>query len=395
MNSNPSEHLLPSRSIEIEVEGGVAPMRTLVESEPVDGVFRVLAPFVDGHTFLFSGMSELNVIYSYKDSVGTKVAQLRCRILKKGIVDGLPVLTLQIAGTPQPTQRRRAFRVNVFSKIVAKTADGTICYFTTKDISVYGMFVYSDVKISVNESIRILWNFENDEAMIEDPAFLERAFYEATEEEGAEERDIKMLNLEKYSDEYLLQEQYEQEKKKYFVIKADVVSCTYDNETRNYAVRLNYDHIHDNYSKRILRFLYKKQAEILSTDPRVSERIDKFFSNEKGEEPLPFSISVFTLAASSLAGLAFILFMLSKPSGSTFMDSFFNISRVVSWNRMQLNLAIVVMGVSFGLEIISLSARINYALKKRYSFNLLDAMRPVGFLAFLIYILTIAAVNIW
>lgn len=393
MSNNPVEHLLPSRSIEIEVEGISAPMRTLVESTPVDGVFRVLAPFLDGRTFLFSGITAVEVIYSFRDSVDTKVFQIPCQILKKGIVDGLPVVTLQIAGAPKPTQRRRAFRVNVFSKIVCKTNYDEILELTTKDISVYGMFAYCNTKIPVGESIRVLWSFENDEALLEDDDFLARAFSLDEEEPDAFEQAVAELNKNKNSEEYQRAQKLSEEKKRYFLIDAHVISCNYDVETRTYAVRMNYDQIPENHAKRILRFLYKKQAEILSTDPRVAERIDDFFAREVGESPLPSVIPVLTMIALATGVLAVVLFMLAKPVDSTFMDSFLKVDRHGVWNTIEVGIALILSILAVGIETVSMSMRLGLAVKKTNRFKPLDALRPLGLLFLLIYLVTMIVIN--
>lgn len=391
MSNRINEYLLPSRSVEIEAEGLQVPLRTLIESEVKDGEFRVLAPMLDGKTYLFSGITTVNLIYSYQEADNLKISQVLCSIVKKGMIDSLPVITLRIIGEPKPTQRRRAFRVNVFSKIVGQTADGQIHDMTTKDISVYGMFIYANERMERGKTMRILWNFEGSESRLEDPAFLEEAF------SGEEHEDVETVEasldrlLEKNSEELRKKSEKENKppKKDYFVIDAHIVSCDYDSEMGKFAVRLNYDQIVEEHSKRILRFLYKKQSEILSNDPHIADRIDKFFSQVPAEEPLPFYVPLLSLFGYAFCILAVVFLLLATPQQSTFLDDFFNVSRSVTRKLLELRLSLAssILSVAFGS--VYLGVRISLSKRKINKMSIWNVIGPVLFCLVLFYILKV------
>lgn len=383
------EYLLPGRSIEMESDDLKKPLRTLIESEVEDGVFRALAPMSEGRTYIFAGTEMVNVIFSYQEGGVLKVAQIRCRIVKKGMLDGLPVLTLQILGDPVPTQRRRAFRVNVLSRMVGQLEQGQIVDLTSKDISVHGMLLYSNIRIERGKVLRILWNHEGSESRLDDPEFLERAFSGEEEYDDSETVESKLNQLlDKDSTEFKKQQLLKEERKTYFVIDAHIISCDYDKEIGKYALRVNYDHIIENHTKRILRFLYKKQAEIMGNDPDVADRIDKFFASEEAERPLPSYVSLFSMGAFFIGVLAVVFFMLAKPAGSSFMDSFFNISRSKYLKTTELQLSLISASIAALFEFVSFGLRVRLAVLKTNRLHVIDALRPLLFALVAFYIIS-------
>ncbi|MDO4754172.1 MAG: PilZ domain-containing protein [Bacillota bacterium] len=393
MNNKWQECLLPSRSIEIEVEGRKKPFRTLIESGVEDGMFRVLAPMLDGRTYIMAGIDTVNVVFSYQESGTLKVSQVKCRIVKKGMMDGLPVVTLEIIGEPVPTQRRRAFRVNVLSRIVGQIGNDKRIDMTTKDISVYGMFLYSDVRIERGKVLKILWNFEGPKDRLDDEEFLDRAFSGDADEAETIESKLDQL-VEKNAAAMKRKEELKEERSTYFIIDAHVVSCDYDKEIGKYAVRLNYDHITESHTKRILQFLYKKQAEILSNDPDVANRIDNFFAKEEAEKPLPTYISVLTLCAFVLGALSIIFFMLAKPADSSFMDAFFDVTRNHHLKATELRLAVISSTLGVLFELVSFVFRAGLAMKKTNRLSLTDGLRLLLLAVVAFYIISFYVNNV-
>lgn len=388
MSNRMYEYLLPGRSIEMESDDLSNPLRTLIESEVTDGHFRVLAPIHEGRTYIFAGNDIVNVVFSYQAAGTFKVSQIKCRIVKKSMVDQLPVLTLEMLGEPVPAQRRRAFRVNILSRMVGQIEHNQIVNLTSKDISVYGMFLYSNIRIERGKVLRILWNHEGSESRLDDAEFLERAFSDDDELE-VETLESKLNQLvDQTSSEFKKQQLLKEERKTYFIIDAHVVSCDYDKEIGKYAIRVNYDHIIDNHTKRILRFLYKKQAEIIGNDPNLANRIDTFFSKEDAEKPLPVYVASFTLGAFFLSVLSVVFFMLAKPADSAFLDSFFNVSRANYLKTAELRVSLVFSCLAVFSELISLAFRVRLSILKTNKLKVIDLLRPLLFITVAFYIIS-------
>ncbi len=377
MNIDPVKHIQPGRSIEIEVEGVGSSLRTLVECEVVDNQFRVLAPIVEGRTFLFSGIKEIFVIYTSRMGSDTQSNQIKCRIVSKAVIENLPVITLEIIGEPTTTQRRKAFRVNITRDFVFEDRDGVFRMLTSRDISLTGMYATTAKPVHTGDVIRILWDTENEDGSLKDAELLSHIF----KKEDALTCDVE-LNIDFKDVDPELYEKHKkltEEKARYFVVEAKVVGSSYDAAERVYSLRLSFSEIEEKRSKSVLSYLYKKQAEVLGSDPQFANRMDSFFSNVAGEPPMPFYVSVISMLAALSVMFSVVFFMIAQPADSAFMDALLRVDRTAQavWKISELKTSLILIIAAVALEAFSFAVRMSLWLRKINTLKAIWIARPL------------------
>lgn len=396
MSTDPVKHLKPGRSIEIEVPGLSNPLRTLVECEVVDNRFRILAPIVEGRTFLFSGVTEIFVIYTSRKGSDTQSNQIKCRIVSKTVIEKLPVITLEIIGEPTTTQRRSAFRVNITREFVFEDRDGVYRMMTSRDISLTGMFAVTQKPVHSGDVIRIVWDTENEDGSLDDRELLQRLFKRDEPENTCDlevDIDFKDVDPELYEKHRKLVE----EKERYFIVEAKVVGTSFDSAGRMHALRLSFGEIEERRSKAILSYLYKKQAEVLSSDPDFANRMDTFFSNVKAESPVPMYISVMSMIAALAMLLAVVFFSLAKPTDAAFMDALLQVNRQSQavWKLQELRVSLLMAGSAVLFELISFGLRVSLWVRRVNTFKAMWAIRPIAYFLGGILLLTASKGALW
>ncbi len=387
---DPREYLLPSHMIEVSVEGLDTNLRTLIEQGVEENQFRILAPMLDGKIFLFSEITAVDVLYTYKDGTTIKVVQFPCKIVKKGLVDNIPVVTLRIVGEAVYAERRKAFRVDITTPMMIKSNEKMI-QMTTKDISLSGMMGYIPVRLSVGEKISILWHFDIGDSILSDRVHLEKIFevYEEDKENNYENEAIRYQDFVEEAEEdaeaYIKNRELQKIDDSCFIIDATVIACEYKKQMRNYELRIRYNDISEKKSKRILTYLYKKQAEIISSDPILSSKIDSYFSNSNAELPLPMAIPIITMISVFITLIAVVFYMLAVPEGSSFLDLLFNVHRVAVWNTAQLRTATILELVALIQELTSFALKLRLVLLKKNHFKIAWLLVPALEGTFLVY----------
>ncbi len=391
--------LLPSHSVEIEVEGegneSPIQLKTLVEQGLINGQFRVLAPMVDGKVFLFSDTKNVTVGYTYPDGNHLKLMQVPCKIKKKGLVSDIPVLTLEVAGEATYANRRNAFRVHMTNRVVFRDAQGAIREMITKDISLTGMFAITTKKLHVGDSIEIFWHFEKGEDVLNDETFVRESFEMSDTLKAFKENGDSNL-LEETAEQYIRRREREESEESCFILEGTVLSCNYNEDSLRYEVRIKYGDISDAYSKRILQFLYKKQSEIIASDPMMEKRFEKYFANSHSmrELPLPKTVLFASLVSLILTLVAVIFFMESVPEGSSFMDALLDVQRITKWSKTEAQIAIALEVMALIIELAALLFKISYVRegknKWKYSWVLISL---VEFL-FIVFMIVSYVVNV-
>lgn len=384
--SDPRLHLLPSRSIEIQVEGKNQSLKTLVEQGIEDGRFRVIAPIHEGKLYLFQKGERIEVIYSFQEGNTYRGYSIPCEVLKKERVDELPVVLLEVRGEPKSFQRRRAFRVNLVSRMyfISDDRNADVREMFTRDFSLTGLMGRTRALLKAGDRVRLLWQFEEPNYKVspmksdgmmdffsegwtvpsveqffqeDEPEFENRPF-----QSGKNHRSFDVdLNGDVIEPE-------DQEKTE-FVIKATVHSVNYVEEDQDYEVRLQFDKIGEKRSKQVLRYLYRKQAEEIQSNPEISNRIEQFFASS-GEPAIPAWISALTLGSLFLMLISLIFFMLAKPTDSYSLDLFFKQVRSVAWDIDSFRVSFYLLLGASAVELVSFLAKLFLAIRRVHRFRL-------------------------
>lgn len=363
MSGSVVDNIKTGSSVEIQFDSEKPSLRTMVEKGVENGRFRVLAPIVGGVVYLFGGYPSVKVIYTTRAmGVPVSVFEVKCNIVSKLKVDGIPVIELEVVSQPEATQRRRAFRVEIYGTTYYKdlnNLEGDVKMLKTRDISLLGMLALTDSKLYSTDKVRIWWNFDVDEPLREDMEFANRAF--AIEE---------MLKSEDFDLDPEEISAIKADSDKYFFIDANVVSSQYDKETRKYETRFSFDPIPEKNSKAILKFLYRCQAEQLKSDPEIADRIDDFFASYTVEDPFPRYIPVLTLIASAIGVVSVFLTLLAKPREVGIMAGLLGVDKHVSgWNMGNLYWALGLIIISIVIELVALIVKIPFVKSGKKEFK--------------------------
>lgn len=327
---NPEVWLLPSRSVEVVVpqpEGDPIIMRTLVEKGVLYREFRIIAPMRQGKVFMFDNIDKISIIFSVKEGKKNLVYELDCRIISKLRVEDIPVVSLSIIGEAHEVQRRQAFRVNI-SNNIRFSYNGCEHELITKDISLTGILAVTDANISVRDKINIFWDSVGSDSSSE--SFLEDDS---------------------------------------FTITATLLSKTYIPRSAKYEIRLSFDHLPEPLSRKLLKYLYKKQSEQIRRGPEFSDKFEEFLSDED-YRPQVHRIGVFTLISLSLLLIGVVLFFLARPEDRYGIDKFFDLYRKINWNPFQLTLSVITIGIAAFIEMIGLVEKISMKIQGRYNLKI-------------------------
>lgn len=335
----PEMNLLPSHSVEITIDQGEKPpiiMRTLVERGVQNDEFRIMAPINDGRVFMFTNVDYVELVFLSGPGNVKKVYNMRCKIMSKKRIEDMPVIVLRIVSDPVEIQRRNAFRVNVINTLYYEE-DGNMYDLTSKDISLTGMLAHSKRRLESGSKINIIWDHDNTDAAP-------------------------------------------------IIIGANILDQRYDDEGRNYVLRMTFDELSDKESQQILTYLYKKQAEQNRKTISYNDNFSSIAGYEKSNtEQLAGFLSIITLVLLIISGA---LFLKGSPTGSYGIWEYRGVNAVKYWNTAVVTNSVLVAVLGFIVEIATLAIRLVLTVSKKMQLRFGHFLMLILSMTTLLYIIT-------
>lgn len=318
-----SNYLLPTHSVEITVsirdemnKASDLILKTIIESEYVEGTFKVFAPVYHGKVYNFLSNETVMVTFSSPDATSKEIYTMRCKVLHKTFENNTSLVTLKTTSPPVKVQRRQAFRVNIYNTYSFRYRNAQY-ELITKDISSTGILGLTTVQFKTGDQFEIRFdaNIKPKDALF------------------AEYSELKVFN-----------------------IKCRILDSMPQTEIRKYLNRIQFFGMSEQESKYLIQYLYAKQSEMIHIDPNSSQKIQSYFENSGGADSIPPSnninkIQILGLVNYFLLFISIVMLLFARPKQMYVLDYFFDFYRPQFWDARYLFGAfiasLIVMFISF------------------------------------------------